>query len=153
MARFDVTCGIESGGGVIRHRGVPDGSDRARPLWRRHSARTEMFFADVDHLEVLLQSGLTTASRCNSKFARSQPWSASLSSHDHSLQVHLRIRSITAYIRISKLARSRPPSVSWKLLDHGFEVRTSMPSKCISKLAQSRPVSTSPHSPDHSLQG
>jgi len=40
------TRGIDPGGGVIRPRGVSDGSDGARPLWRSHPARTEMFFAD-----------------------------------------------------------------------------------------------------------
>jgi len=42
----NATRGIDAGRGVIRHRGVSDGSDGARPLWRSHSARTEMFFAD-----------------------------------------------------------------------------------------------------------
>jgi hypothetical protein len=41
------TRGIDVGRGVIRHRGVSDGSDGARPLWRSQSAQTEMFFADV----------------------------------------------------------------------------------------------------------
>ena len=36
-----------AGRGVVCHRGGSDGSDGARPLWRSHSARTEMFFADV----------------------------------------------------------------------------------------------------------
>ena len=30
---------------------ISDGSDGARPLWRSHSARTEMFFAD-DNLQL-----------------------------------------------------------------------------------------------------
>jgi len=38
---------LDSGRGAIRHRGVSDGSDGARPLWRSHSARTEMIFADA----------------------------------------------------------------------------------------------------------
>jgi len=42
----NVTCGIKAARGVIRHRGVSDGSDRARRLWRSHTARTEIFFAD-----------------------------------------------------------------------------------------------------------
>ena len=42
----NATRGIETGCGVIRHRGVSDGSDGARPLWRSLSARTETFFAD-----------------------------------------------------------------------------------------------------------
>ena len=49
----DTTRGLDAGHGVNRHRGVSDGSDGARPLWRSHSARTEMFFAD--------------GSKCNSK--------------------------------------------------------------------------------------
>jgi len=43
----DTTSGIGTGRGVICRRGVSDGSDGARPLWRSHSAQTEMFFADV----------------------------------------------------------------------------------------------------------
>jgi len=55
----NATRGIDVGRGVIRHRGVSDGSDGVCPLWRSHSARTEMFFADgwpsVDyHLSRLL---------------------------------------------------------------------------------------------------
>jgi len=39
--------GIDAGRRLIRHRGVSDDSEGARPLWRSHSAQTEMFFADV----------------------------------------------------------------------------------------------------------
>ena len=46
-AMCNATRGIDAGRGVICHRGVSDGSDGARPLWRSHSARTEMFFADA----------------------------------------------------------------------------------------------------------
>jgi len=45
----NATGGIDAGRGVIRHRGVSDGSHGAHPLWRSHSARTEMIFADVVH--------------------------------------------------------------------------------------------------------
>jgi len=38
---------IGAGRRVVCHRGVSDGSDRVRPLWWSHSARTEMFFAHV----------------------------------------------------------------------------------------------------------
>jgi len=41
MHASDTRCG------VICHRGVCDSSGGARPLWRIPSARTEMFFADV----------------------------------------------------------------------------------------------------------
>jgi len=40
------TRGIGAGRGVSRHRDVSDGSDGPRPLWRSHSTRTEIFFAD-----------------------------------------------------------------------------------------------------------
>jgi len=43
----NATHGIDAGRGIIRHRGVSDGSDGARPLWQSHSDRTEMFFAAV----------------------------------------------------------------------------------------------------------
>ena len=43
----NATRGIETGCGVIRHRGVSDGSDGACPLWRSLSVRTEIFFADA----------------------------------------------------------------------------------------------------------
>jgi len=45
-AIYNATRCIDSRCGVIRHRGVSDGSDGARPLWRSHSTRTEYFFAD-----------------------------------------------------------------------------------------------------------
>jgi len=45
-AIYNATRGIDAGRRVICHRGVSDGSDGARPLGRRHSAWTEMFFAD-----------------------------------------------------------------------------------------------------------
>ena len=45
-AMCNATRGIDAGRWVIRHRGVSDGSDWVRPLWRSHSARTEMFFPD-----------------------------------------------------------------------------------------------------------
>jgi hypothetical protein len=43
----NATCGIGAGRGVSRHRDVSDHSDRLRSLWRSHSARTELFFADA----------------------------------------------------------------------------------------------------------
>jgi len=47
------TCGNAAGREVIRHGGVSDGSDGARPLWRSHSTRTEMFFADDARCPIL----------------------------------------------------------------------------------------------------
>jgi len=52
------------------------------------------------------------ASKCISKLARSWPRSASLSSLDHSLQVHIQTRSITASKCISEFTRSTSPSAS-----------------------------------------
>jgi len=46
-AMCNATRGIEAARGVIRHWGVSDSSDGARPLWRSHSAQTEIFFADA----------------------------------------------------------------------------------------------------------
>jgi hypothetical protein len=43
----NATRGIKAAHGVIRHRGVSDGSDGARLLWQSHSAQTELFFADA----------------------------------------------------------------------------------------------------------
>jgi len=40
--------GIGTGRRVICHRGVSDSTDRAHPLCRSHSARTEMSFSDVE---------------------------------------------------------------------------------------------------------
>jgi len=75
----------------------------------------------------------STASKYSSKLARLRP----PSSLDHSLQVYLQNRSITA----CKFARSRPPSASWNSLYYGLQVRTTMASKCIS-----------PNSLDYGLQ-
>jgi len=46
-AIYNATRCFDAGRGVIRHRGVSDGSYGARPVWRSHSARTEYFFADA----------------------------------------------------------------------------------------------------------
>jgi len=57
---------------------------------------------------------------------------------DHSLQVHLQTRSVTASECISKLAWSRPPGAFLSSLDHTPQVhlqtRSIMASKCISRL-------------------
>ena len=59
-----------------------------------------------------------------SKLARSRPPSASPHSLDHSLQVYLSTRTITA----SKFARSRPPSAYPNSLDHSLGVYLWVPS-------------------------
>jgi len=44
-AIWNATRRIDAGRGVIRHRGVSDGSEEARPLWQSHCAQMEIFFA------------------------------------------------------------------------------------------------------------
>jgi len=44
---------IDAGRRVIRHQGVSDGYDRARPLWRSHSPRTDIFLTDAILLDYL----------------------------------------------------------------------------------------------------
>ena len=45
-AIWNQTRGFGARRGVICHRGVSDGFDWVSPLWRSHSAQTEMLFAD-----------------------------------------------------------------------------------------------------------
>jgi len=45
----DATHGTDTGRGVISHWGVSDGSDRAYPLWWRHSTWTDICFVHVVH--------------------------------------------------------------------------------------------------------
>jgi len=73
------------------------------------------------------------ASKCLSKRARSRPPSASLSSPNVGLQLHLQTRSITASKCISEFTRSRPPCASPNLLDHGLKVHLSTRSITASK--------------------
>jgi len=61
----NATSGIDAGRGVIRHRGVSDGTDWVRPLWRSHSAQTEMFFADVVESKFFLIDHLVSISSHN----------------------------------------------------------------------------------------
>jgi len=51
-AMCNATRGIDTGRGVIRHRRVSDSSDGARQLWRSHSSRTEMVFADAAKVRI-----------------------------------------------------------------------------------------------------
>jgi len=66
---------------------------------------------------------------------------------DHSLQVHLQTRSVTASECISKLDRSRPPSASPNSLDHGLKVHhwvnSTSASKFISQFIRSPSPSAS----------
>jgi len=64
-AIYNATHCIDAGCGVIRHRGVSDGSDGARPLWQSHSARTEYFFADApSHLPESQVSSFRSIANC-----------------------------------------------------------------------------------------
>jgi len=65
------------------------------------------------------------ASKCISKLARSWPPSASLSSLNLGLQLHLQTRSITASKGISEFTQSRSPIASPNSLDHGLKVHLS----------------------------
>jgi len=59
MAICNGTRGIDARCGAIRHPGVSDSSDVACPVWRSHSAETEMFFDDeLPYLQVLFETGL-----------------------------------------------------------------------------------------------
>jgi len=75
----NATRGIDAGRGAIRHRGVSDGSDGARPLWQSHSARTEMLFADdcvwlrVNEASERWCRGLTTCPACEESTATGWP--------------------------------------------------------------------------------
>jgi len=71
---------------------------------------------------------------------------------DHSLEVHLQTRSISASKCISTVARLLPASLFPNWLNYGLQVGTSMASKCISKLAWSQPLSASLSSLNLSLQ-
>jgi len=94
----------------------------------------------------------STASKYFSKLTSSRPPSASPNSLDHSLQVHLQTRSITATKCISKLPWLRPPSSH----DHGLQVHlwvhSILVSKFISEFTRFRPPSVYLNSLDHGLQ-
>jgi len=94
----------------------------------------------------------SAASKYSSNLTWSRPPSASPNLLDHSLQVYLQTRSITASKCICKLAQSQPPSVSPNTLDYGLQVRTITASKCISEFTQSWPPSASLSSLDLGLQ-
>ena len=85
----------------------------------------------------------------SSSLARSWPRSASPSSLDRGLQMHLQTRSITfskcfsklPWIRAPEFNRSRHSRVYPNSLDHSIQVRMIMASNCVSTLALSRPPS------------
>ena len=51
----NTTLGIGAGHGVSLHRDISDSSDGPRPLWQSHSARTELFFADLPWGVILIR--------------------------------------------------------------------------------------------------
>ena len=76
-----------------------------------HHALFPIHRIQIDSLQVVLQSRPIMA-ECIFSLARLQPATASPSSHDLGLQVHLQTSSITASNCISAITRSRPPSES-----------------------------------------
>jgi len=63
--------GIVAGYGVDSHQDVSDGSDALHPLWRSHSARTELFFADE---EASCESGTPMMECYSSKLWCKEDW-------------------------------------------------------------------------------
>jgi hypothetical protein len=123
-----------------------------------HSHGYELTNRGIESQNLARLPSTASRSKCISELARSRPHSASLSSLNLGLQLHLQTRSITASKCISKLARSRrsrPPSASLSSLNLGLQVhlqtRSIMASKCISEFPPSRPPSASPNSLDHGL--
>jgi len=90
----------------------------------------------------------STASKYSTKLAQLRPLSAFPNSVNHSLQVNLQTRSITASKCISNLGRLRPPSSHHRGLQVYLKIRSITSSKCIPKLA---PLWL-PSSLDHGLQ-
>ena len=87
----------------------------------------------MDRFEVLLQSRSIIGCKCISKLAQSRRPSASLSSLNLGLQLHLQPRSIVAWKCISQLAWSRLQSASPNSLDYVLQVHLSTRSIMASK--------------------
>jgi len=115
-----------------------------------HGASLPNYRLQIARLQVPLQPCSIMASKCISELTRSQSQSASVSSLDHVLQVHLQTRSFSPFMCIFKHSRLGPPSshdhglpsTSLNSLDHGLGVhlqtRTIMASECISTFTRSR---------------
>jgi len=84
-------------------------------------ASLPIYHLQIDLLQPLLQSHSIIACKCSSKLARSQPQSASLSSLNDGVQVHLKTRSIIACKCISKLTWWWPQSVYLNSLDRHLQ--------------------------------
>ena len=99
---------------------------------------------------------LSTPSKYSFTLARSWLPSASSSSLDYILQVHLWVHSIRASKCICNFARLRPPSSSSNSLDRGLQLHLQAVSitgtKCNSEFTWSGPPSASPNSLDYGLQ-
>jgi len=98
-----------------------------------------------------LQVHATMASKCISNVARLWPPSASLSSLDLGLSVHLHTGSIEASREISKLTQLRLPSASLSSRCHGLQVYIWTHSHMASKFGQTLPSSASPNPLDQGL--
>jgi len=81
-AIWNATNHFGAGHGVVCHRGGSDGSGGARPLWRSHSAWTEMFFADVVIKKIVNKNARKAAktmwmmdcAKLNDCILQIQPW-------------------------------------------------------------------------------
>jgi hypothetical protein len=115
--------------------------------------------SSIDHLQVLVQSHSSMASKCISKLARLRP----PISLNHGLQVQLQTRSIMASNCISnslehglqvflQLARLRPPSKSANSLYYSLRVYLQTHLITASKFAPLWHPTASPHTLDHGLQ-
>ena len=116
----------------------------------QHRVQCRHASLQIDRLQVLLQSRLIIACKCNPKVARSQPQRASpnpidhhfqvplLSSLEHGPEVHLQTRSITAPKGFSRPARSRPLSSHDHDLQLHLQTRSILASMCISEFTRSQ---------------
>jgi len=96
----------------------------SRCIYELHDRGHQMHLQthSIAAFKCISEFNLILACKCFSKLARLRPPSASLSSLDHGLTVHLQTRSITASKCISKLTSFGPPSPSPNSLDHGLRV-------------------------------
>jgi len=136
----DATRGLDPVHGVIRNWGVSDGSDGAHPFWRSHTARTEMFFADVKphriHMITIRKAFVVITARrgglgrCCEETALSQKvGKASSEKHttqstEDDLKLFLTILSIFTYISSSLINTCDWAFYVWTSL-HTCRVRTS----------------------------
>ena len=110
-------------------------------------ARSRPTSVSPNWLDYGLQVRTSMATKCISKLAQSWPPSASLSSLNLTIQVHIQTRSITASKCISEFTRSTSPRASLSSLDLSLQVhiqtRSITASKCVSEFTRSTSPSAS----------